>query len=91
MADTVSTYITLTLGYNQTSETRNYKITDVQESIASVLKTNVQNYNQNITEKDRSIFISDDYDSSQGIGTLNKITGAKFVKVTETPIEEASS
>ena len=85
---TVSTYITLTLGYNNTSETRNYKITDVEESIESVLKTNIQNYNQNIVEQDRQIFISDDYDANNNIGTLYKITGAKFVKVTETPIEQ---
>ena len=84
---TTSTYITLTLGYNNTSETRNYKITDVDESIESALQANVQNYNQNIVEKDRSIFISDDYDSANNIGTLKKITGAKFVKITETPIE----
>ena len=88
MATTTSTYITLTLGYNNTSETRNYKITDVDESIQSSLKTNIQNYNQNIVEADRNIFISDDYDSSQNIGTLKKIVGGKFVKVTETPIEE---
>ena len=88
MATTTSTYITLTLGYNNTSETRNYKITDVDESIQSSLKTNIQNYNQNIVEADRNILISDDYDSSQNIGTLKKIVGGKFVKVTETPIEE---
>lgn len=85
---TVSTYITLTLGYKNTSETRNYKITDVEETIESVLKTNIQNYNQNIVEQDRNIFISDDYDANNDVGTLNKITGAKFVKVTETPIEQ---
>ncbi|MDO4424546.1 MAG: hypothetical protein Q4D17_02115 [Planctomycetia bacterium] len=88
MADTVSTYITLTVGYNSTSETRNYKIVDVDESIESVLKTNIQNYNNNIVEKDRNIFISNDYDSSQGVGTLKKIIGGKFVKVVDTPIEE---
>lgn len=85
---TVSTYITLTLGYKNTSETRNYKITDVEESIESALKTNIQNYNQNIVEQDRNIFISDDYDANNDIGTLSKIIGAKFVKVTETPIEQ---
>jgi len=85
---TVSTYITLTLGYKNTSETRNYKITDVDETIESALKTNIQNYNQNIVEQDRNIFISDDYDANNDIGTLSKITGAKFVKVTETPIEQ---
>jgi len=85
---TVSTYITLTLGYKNTSETRNYKITDVNETIESALKTNIQNYNQNIVEQDRNIFISDDYDANNDIGTLSKITGAKFVKVTETPIEQ---
>ena len=89
MADKTTTYITLTMGYNQTSETRNYKISDVDESIESVLKTNIQNYNQNISEQDGKIFISDDYNASQNIGTLKKIVGGKFVKVTETPIEEA--
>lgn len=88
MADTVSTYISLTVSYNNTSSTRSYKITDVDESIESSLKTSIQNYNNNIVEQDRNIFISDDYNSSQGIGTLKKISGGKFVKITETPIEE---
>lgn len=84
-----STYITLTMAYDNTSDTRNYKITDVDETIESVLKTNIQNYNSNISSKDKNIFISDDYNSSENIGTLKKISGGKFVKVVETPIEEA--
>lgn len=84
-----STYITLTMAYDNTSDTRNYKITDVDETIESVLKTNIQTYNSNIDSKDKNIFISDDYNSSENIGTLKKISGGKFVKVVETPIEEA--
>lgn len=86
---TTSAYITLTTSYKNTSETRNYKITDVDESIESVLKTNIQNYNQNIVEQDRNIFISEDYDPNNDVGTLAKISGAKFVKVTETEIEQS--
>ena len=85
---TTENVVELTLGYSNTDKTRSYRFTvgaDVLDSIAQ----NVNNYNANIVEDDRKVFISDDYDDSDSqniVGQLVGIVAARSIVTTEEEI-----
>lgn len=72
------TSITLTLGYKNTDFVRKYKFNKVTSAAAASAKAKVLAYNANIPEADKRIFISDDYDADNDIGTFEKIVAAQY-------------
>lgn len=82
MSEEYKVYIKL--GYDNTDFKRQITFNDVPESIVASVKQNVINYNSNLPATDKNIFIADDYDSVQGIGTLSGIVEAKIEHIQET-------
>lgn len=78
--------ITLTLGYKNTDFTRKYKLNNVTAEAAAGAKAKIMAYNDNVPEADKLVFISDDYDSANDIGTFEKITAAQYESVEYTRI-----
>lgn len=82
MDTTTENSIILTLAYKDTDFTRKYQLNDVTNEALGQLKPKVLDYNANLPEQDKNIFISDDYDPIQGVGTLSSITAASYKVVT---------
>ena len=89
----MSNYIQLTFAYEGTDFTRNYKISDVADSIAadtSGIKTRIQAVNASLAAgQDVSLataFRSDDFDSAHNIGSFKKIIAAQVVEHEEIPL-----
>lgn len=78
--------ITLTMAYSGTDKTRKYQLTDVEIGSLSSVKAKVIAYNANLSETDKSIFISDDYDENTGVGKLASISAASYEVVDYTRI-----
>ncbi|MBR3777117.1 MAG: hypothetical protein IKL02_05945 [Kiritimatiellae bacterium] len=77
------------MAYSGTDFTRKYKLDGVSDSVLSSVKANVLDYNANLPEADKQIFISDDYDNSDPeeiIGSLASITAAQYETVEYTRI-----
>lgn len=82
---TTENSVTLTMAYRGTDFQRKYQLNDVNADELSQIKTRVLDYNANLPEADRKIFISDDYDDSDPenvIGELASITAASYKVVT---------
>jgi len=76
---------TLTMAYRNTDFQRKYQLNDVNADELAQIKARVLDYNANLPEADRKIFISDDYDDSDSenvIGELASITAASYKVVT---------
>lgn len=80
----------LELAYENTNFTRTLKFEDVNSSIVSGLESRINQYNQNLSAADKNIFISDDYDSANEVGKLQKISKARIEEITETIIQLGS-
>lgn len=81
--------VTLTLGYSNTDFTRKYKITGMDSSAFSSVKTKILAYNAAIPTADKTVFISDDYDPSDSenvIGEFAGIVAAQYDTTEETNI-----
>ena len=81
--------------YNNTDKTRIYTINDVDDSIVnnpSGLKNKVVAINASLAGGTASVlantFVSDDYDSAENIGTLNKITDVQIRVIEEVQIPQ---
>jgi len=81
MATTENSVI-LTMGYKDTNFTRKYQLNNVDASALVDVKAKVMEYNANLPEQDKNIFISDDYDPIAGKGTLTGIVAASYKTVT---------
>lgn len=76
--------VVLTLGYENTDFQRKYSFDGVSDEQLENIKANVLSYNENLTESDKTIFISDDYDASDAqaiVGKLKGIVAAQFSTV----------
>lgn len=78
--------ITLTLGYKNTDFTRKYKLSNVTAEAAAGAKAKILAYNANVPAADKLVFISDDYDSENDIGTFESIVAAQYESVEYTRI-----
>lgn len=74
--------VILTMGYKDTDFTRKYQLTNVAADDLINVKGKVMEYNANLPEQDKNIFISDDYDPISGKGTLTGIVAASYKTVT---------
>lgn len=83
---TTTNSVTLTMAYTGTDFTRKYKLDNVAVGDLASVKTKVLAYNSNLPAADKSIFISDDYDATQGIGELASISAASYEVVEYTRI-----
>lgn len=83
---TTTNSITLTMAYQGTDFTRKYKLDNVAAGSLASVKAKVLAYNESIPAADKQIFISDDYDATQGIGELASITAAQYETVEYTRI-----
>ena len=87
-----SSSISFTLQYNGTTQTRDYEISDVDSVSAAVetIRSKIEAINESIAGGTATLlanmFISDDYNQSQNIGTLKRIDNVKLKTVTETII-----
>lgn len=73
--------IILTLGYKNTDFTRKYQINDVDTDALPLVREKVIQYNQELPDQDKNVFISDDYDPINDKGSLTGIVAASY-KVT---------
>lgn len=78
--------VTLTMAYTGTDFTRKYKLDGVAADDLQNVKAKVLAYNASLSATDKKIFISDDYDATQGIGELASITAASYETVEYTRI-----
>lgn len=85
MAETTNS-VTLTLGYTKTDFTRKYKFSGLTAEQCAGAKARILSYNANLPEDDKRIFISDDYDSAAGVGSLTGIVAAQYETVEYTRI-----
>lgn len=85
MAETTNS-VTVTLGYANTDFTRKYKFNNLTAEQCAGAKARILSYNANLPEDDKSVFISDDYDTAQNIGTLTGIVAAQYETVEYTRI-----
>lgn len=80
--------------YNGTTFERQYEIEDVSTEDAAIetVRNKVVNINESITGGQMSeltnLFVSDNYDSTQSIGTLSQIYNVKIKTVIETEIPQ---
>ena len=87
---TTENVVELTLGYSNTDKTRTYRFTVSDDNILDSIAANVNTYNANITDADRKVFISDDYDDTDAqniVGALSGIIGARSIVTTEQEIQ----
>lgn len=82
MAATTTSYVGLTLGYEDTEQTREYKFADVPQGALSSVESKIAAYNANVPVGDKAVFVSDEGDH------MTSIVSAYFMTVTETPIIE---
>jgi len=80
MATTENSVI-LTMGYKNTDFTRKYQLNDVKADDLPFVREKVMQYNQDLPEQDKNIFVSDDYDPTNDKGSLIGIVAASY-KVT---------
>lgn len=83
---TTTNSVTLTMAYTGTDFTRKYKFDGVSDEQLDNVKAAVMNYNSTLPAADKKIFISDDYDATQGIGELASISAASYETVEYTRI-----
>lgn len=83
---TTTNSLTLTMAYTGTAFTRKYKFDGIATADLAEVKTKVLAYNSNLPAADKKIFISDDYDATQGIGELASISAATYETVEYTRI-----
>ena len=72
----------LSLGYENTDFTRQYKFSDVSNEALSSVSSKVQAYNANVPASDKAIFVSDDGDSMTSItaATIEVVTTEYIIK-----------
>lgn len=87
-------FVTITLGFGGTTETRKYKFDDVDDSDLEDVKTKVQALNASLAagtdEGLAEFFRSDDYnaaDPNNIVGEFNRIVAAQIDEVTTTEID----
>lgn len=88
MANTINS-VELDFSYSNTDFTRTYKIVGIATEDMQNVKEKILNYNANIPEADKKVFIADDFDDSDPeflIGYFEKISGARLVMVEEEQI-----
>ena len=84
--------ISFTCQYNGTTETRDYEISDVDSVSAAVetIRSKVEAINESIAGGTATLlanmFVSNNYNQSQNIGTLKRIDNVKLKTITETYI-----
>lgn len=94
MSSTTTYEVIFDANYNNTDFIRTYALQNVDSLSAAteIVRGKVQAINSSIEGGSASeivnLFVSDDYDSSQGVGTLKGIDNVKIKAVTETPIEK---
>lgn len=88
----MSKTVSFKLNYNSSDKTRLVTIDNVIDEMAipNTVRNKVNAINASLTggtaDELANIFVSDDFDSSQGIGTLKKITDVEIKTVIEIPI-----
>lgn len=92
----MSNSISFTCQYNNTTKTRDYEISDVDSVSAAVetIRSKIEAINESIAGGNATLlanmFVSDDYNQSQNIGTLKRIDNVKLKTITETYIPKNS-
>lgn len=87
-----SSSISFTVQYNGTTQTRDYEISDVDSVSAAVetIRSKIEAINDSIAGGNATLlanmFVSDDYNQSQNIGTMKRIDNVKLKTITETII-----
>ena len=87
-----SSSISFTVQYNGTTQTRDYEISDVDSVSAAVetIRSKIEAINDSIAGGTATLlanmFVSDDYNQSQNIGTMKRIDNVKLKTITETII-----
>lgn len=78
----VTNNVYLTLGYENTDFTRQYKFTDVSNEALSSVSSKVQAYNSNVPASDKKVFVSDEGDSMTSItaATIEIVTTEYLIK-----------
>ena len=88
----MSKTLSVTTAYNNSDQTRTYNLEIADSLEPATVQANIIALNNSIASGQVNdlvnLFVSDDYDSSDGTGTLTGITAAKIQKITETPISE---
>ena len=93
MSSTTTYEVIFDANYNNTDFIRTYALQNVDSLSAAteIVRSKVQAINSSIEGGSASaivnLFVSDDYDSTENIGTLKGIDNVKIKAVTETPIE----
>ena len=82
MASTTTNYVGLTLGYENTDQTREYKFSNVPQGALSSVESKIAAYNANVPAGDKAVFVSDDGEQ------MTSIVSAYAITVVETPIIE---
>lgn len=92
----MSNSISFKTKYKSTDFTREYEITDVSNEAAmtETIRAKVNAINASLAGGQAStlanLFVADDYDSAQNIGTLENIYDVKLKTVTETTIPQTN-
>ena len=78
----VTNNVYLTLGYENTSFTRQYKFADVSNEALSSVSSKVQAYNADVPASDKAVFVSDDGDQMTSItaATIEIVTTEYIIK-----------
>ena len=79
---TTDNRLTLTLAYENTSQTRQYSYGGISDAEVSNIEARIVSYNANVPASDKLVFVSDDGDS------MTSIASAKLEHITETYIIE---
>lgn len=86
---TTDNVVELTMGYSNTDKTRVYRFAGLSSAVLEDIAQNVNDFNANIVEADKKVFISDDYDDSDPqnvIGEMVGIVAARSIVTTEEEI-----
>ena len=88
---TVTNKVSLDIGYTGTDFTRRYTMSGISTSQLPSVESACDAINASLAGGTAggmsATFISDDFDSTQGIGYMNKITRAVIVSTEETTLE----
>ena len=88
----MSSSVFFTCNYEGTDKTREYELSDVDSVSAAVeiIRGKVEAINESIAGGNATLlanmFVSDDYNQSQNIGTMKRIDNVKLKTITETII-----
>ena len=96
MSETTNS-VSFTCYYEGTTQTRDYELSEIDSLSADVntIRNKVEAINESIAGGTATLlanmFVSDDYNQSQNIGSLKRIDNVKLKTITETAIPKTST